>query len=251
MIGQPFDEVGSTNGVSVQDLFTSPLTSGFTGGAIQANADNMMFWTGTSYTTLYLYDSTLTTTLANLRRGKWMNPGLVPSTATWGAIGQISQKKVIPGEAFYLKRLTYSSSFDVVVKGQVVTAISTKDRTIVEGWNLIAGSFTSIFDPNTGGIDWLTQGAVGGAIQANADNMMFWTGTSYTTLYLYDSTLTTTLANLRRGKWMNPGLVPSTATWGAIGQVSIYKHPVGQGFYYKRLATKGSFTLSQTQPYTL
>jgi hypothetical protein len=276
MIGMQFDQVGSTDGISVQDIFPNPQNS-FKGTASPSStelADNLMFWdpnfNSGSYVTLYLFTHTATATsnLNSTRKNKWRNGALVPNTAVWGAAGDPSSYKVKPGEGFWVKRVAGSyvnSNITATVAGQVVTG--GKSRVMKEGWNLIAGSFTSPFTPNpdvagTGpAIDWTAMGVAGTASPSStelADNLMFWdpafNGGSYVTLYYFTHTATATsnLNSTRKNKWRNGALIPNTAVWGASGDPSKYQAPLGnQGFWYKRLTGKGTFNLTEVQPYNL
>eukprot|EP00825_Cyclidium_porcatum_P004604 TRINITY_DN1217_c0_g1_i6.p1 TRINITY_DN1217_c0_g1~~TRINITY_DN1217_c0_g1_i6.p1 ORF type:complete len:323 (+),score=-20.03 TRINITY_DN1217_c0_g1_i6:845-1813(+) len=263
LLGLPFKSVGDTNGISVQSFFVDPIGTGFKAGANAASADNLMFWawTGSSYTyfSLYLYDSTATSTAAIARKNKWINPGSVPDS-TWGANNGISTLPIKPGDAFWVKRVSgsYASAITTTVSGEVVMGANASS-TIREGYNLVASPFAASFVPNpdsagTGSaVNWITMGAKGGANAAASDNMMFWawSGSVYTyyTLYLYDSTATSTAAVARKNHWINPGSVPDS-TWGANNGISIYQHPATASFWYKRLTGQGNFTLTQTRPYT-
>jgi hypothetical protein len=263
MIGMQFDQVGSTDGTLVQDVFVNPIGTGFKAGTSAGAADKLMFWdTGISdYVSLYLYDTTSTLTALQTRKNKWLNPASVPSTVVWGTVGQPSIYKVKPGEGFWVRRVAGSfvnSNIVATVKGQVV--VGGKSRTMNEGYNMIAGSFTTAFAPNPDiagvgdPINWKAMGAFGGTSAGAADKLMFWdTGTGdYVSLYLYDTTSTLTALQTRKNKWLNPASVPSTVVWGTIGQPSKYQAPLGnQGFWYKRLAGKGTFNLTEAQPYTL
>jgi hypothetical protein len=266
MIGMQFDQVNDTTGTSVQDVFADPIGTGFKAGGNAGAADNLMFWnTGFGkYVTLYLFDTTATSTVVASRKNKWLNPaaGDIPDTAAWGTAGQPSIYKLKPGEGFWVKRVagSYGSPITATVKGQVV--VGGKSRTMKEGFNQIAGSFTTPFAPNpdvagTGdAIDWKAMGAAAGGNSGAADNLMFWnTGSGkYVTLYLFDTTATSTVVASRKNKWLNPaaGDIPDTAVWGTAGQPSKYQAPLGnQGFWYKRLAGKGTFNLTEVQPYNL
>jgi hypothetical protein len=272
MIGMQFDQVGDTNGIPVQDLFPNPQNS-FKGTATagdSAAADNLMFWDPTfgvngGYVTLYLFTHTATSGGNLTRKNKWRN-GAVPNTVVWGAASDPSSYKVKPGDGFWIKRVAGSyanSNIVATVAGQVV--VGGKSRVMREGWNLIAGSFTAPFVPNpdiagTGpAIDWTGMGVAGTATagdSASADNLMFWdpkfgANGGYVTLYYFTHTATSGGNLTRKNKWRN-GAVPNTVVWGAASDPSKYQAPLGnQGFWYKRLAGKGTFNLTEVQPYNL
>ena len=84
MIGVMYADM--TNGaISVQDIFPDPLGQGLTGAAGSANADQLMYWDpgeASSYVTLYLYDSTATSTAAQARKNKWLL-ATKPTDTSW------------------------------------------------------------------------------------------------------------------------------------------------------------------------
>ena len=97
MIGVMYADM--TNGaISVQDIFPDPLGQGLTGAAGSANADQLMYWDpgeASSYVTLYLYDSTATSTAAQARKNKWLL-ATKPTDTSWGTAGNTATPKVIP-----------------------------------------------------------------------------------------------------------------------------------------------------------
>ena len=262
MIGVQFADV-SGSAINVQDLFPDPIGQGMTGAAAAANADQLMYWDPSeagSYISLYLYDSTATTSVALQRKNKWLLKSKVNDT-TWGAgAGQVSGKTLTSGMGLWLSRKNYSSPITLRMAGGVVSASAGRSITVREGMTMISGGFTTGFAPNpdTAGVgeavDWLAKGCVGAAAAANADQLMFWDPTeagSYISLYLYDSTATTSVALQRKNKWLLKSKVNDT-TWGAsAGTPSPKVIPMGRGVWYSRKSGAGSLTFTLPQPYSL
>ena len=250
MFGIMFDTVGGGD-MTVQDIFPDPDGQGFTGGTSKAYADQIMYWTGSTYHVLYLNKSTNAA-----RNGFWCNGQPPPAGGDWGANNAKSTHVIHSGEAFWLNRKTYDAPFTAKMLGQVVVAQDgTKSMTINEGYNLISMPFTASFipnpdkvDANNAKIDWESKGCVGGTSKAYADQLVFWNGTSYHVLYLNKSTNAG-----RNGYWCN-GQTPATAetlSWGANNTATAVVYPAGGGFWYNRKAGSGSFTLTIDQPYEL
>ena len=96
MIGVPFTDVSSSAGISVQELVS---TNGLTGAAGAANADQLWYYDpneNSGYIQLFLYDSTLTSSAALQRKGKWLC-AVKPTDTSWGTgVNQISGKVLSP-----------------------------------------------------------------------------------------------------------------------------------------------------------
>ena len=102
--GIPFDNTADPEGLSIQDLVPDPLNNGWTGGGNANVADAIQFWHNGQYVTLYLFNSTATSSAALARKGKWINPaaGMLPDSS-WGTGSQPSAKVVQPGEGFWYR----------------------------------------------------------------------------------------------------------------------------------------------------
>ena len=107
MIGVQFADVDGTSAINVQDLFKDPLGQGMTGAAAAGNADQLMYWDPTetgSYISLYLYDSTATTSAVLQRKNKWLLKSKVNDTS-WGTAANQPSPKVIPmGRGIWYRR---------------------------------------------------------------------------------------------------------------------------------------------------
>jgi len=262
MIGIPFTGVFSSEGINVQDLVA---TNGLTAALTAANSDQLWYYDPNEaggYVTLFLYNSTATTSAAQLRKGKWLCSAK-PADSTWGTAGNaVSTKVLTPGMGLWLVRKNYSEPLTLTFSGQVVVGEEgAKEIAIREGYNMIAGSFSTDFALNNVAsgagetdVDWLGKGCVGGMTAANSDQIWFYdddeTG-GYVTTYLYNSTATASAAVARKNHWLTSAK-PTDTTWGTAGNVITPKKiPAGRGFWYIRKAGAGSFTLKLDQPYTL
>ena len=259
MIGIPFTGIGS-EGISIQDLVA---TNGLTAAAAIANADQLWYYdpneTG-GYVKLYLFNSTATSSAVQARKGKWLVSGS-PKDTTWGTNGQVSSKVLTPGMGLWFIRKDYTEPLTLTLTGQVVASEEgTKDIAIREGYNMIAGSFSTDFALNNVAsgagetdVDWLAKGCVGAAAIANADQIWFYdaeeTG-EYVKTYLYNSTATSSAVVARKNHWLVSGS-PKDASWGSNATISTKKIPAGRGFWYIRKSGAGSFTLTLDQPYSL
>ncbi len=249
MFGIMFDTVGGGE-MTVQDIFADAVNT-FEGGVGRAAADQIMYWTGTTYHVLYLNKSTNAA-----RNGFWCNGGTPPAGGDWGANNAKCTHVVQPGDAFWINRKTYEdSALTVKMAGQVVVGQNgAKTVSIGTGMTLIGTPFTAPFipnpdkvDANKAKIDWESLGCVGGTGRAAADQLMFWTGTTYHVLYLNKSTNAT-----RNGYWCNGGTPPtSSLNWGSNNQPSPVVYTPGGAFWYNRKEGSAAFTLSFVQPYEL
>ena len=248
MFGIMFDAVGGGT-MTVQDIFADQANT-FVGGMSRANADNILYWTGTTYHYLYLNKSSNTA-----RNGFWCN-GATPPTGDWGANNAKCTHVVQPGDAFWINRYSTNDVLTVKMIGQVVVGQDgSKPVAISSGMNLIGTPFTAPFipnpdkvDANKAKIDWDSLGCIGGMSRANADNLLFWTGTTYHYLYLNKSTNAT-----RNGYWCNGGTPPAGTglDWGSNNAPSPVVYTPGGAFWYNRHSSGSAFTLSFPQPYTL
>ena len=253
MFGIMFDSVGGED-MTVQDIF-SDVANTFHGGATRAYADQILYWTGSTYHYLYLNKSSN----AN-RNGYWCNGGTPPSGIgdDWGGNNAKCTHVVQPGDAFWLVRHSSTTNTALTVKmvGQVVVGQNgTNVVNLVEGMNLISMPFSCSFVPNPdkvdqakAKIDWESLGCIGGATRAYADQLLFWTGTTYHYLYLNKS------SNVNRnGYWCNGGTPPTGDgyTWGSNNAASPVEYAAGGAFWYIRRSGSGPLSLRFAQPYTL
>ena len=262
MIGVPFDGVGTAGGISVQDLVS---VEGLTGAATAANADQLWYYDpneNSGYIQLYLYDSTLTSTAAQQRKGKWLC-AVKPKDTSWGTAGNaISTKVLTPGMGLWFIRKNFDTPSTLTFAGNVVVSESgTKDIPIREGYNMIAGSFTADLPLNivaSGAgdtdTDWLSKGCIGAATAANADRIWFYDddeNSGYIQTFLYDSTVTSSAALQRKNHWLL-AVKPTDTSWGTAGNaITPKKIPAGRGFWYIRKTGAGPLTLTLDQPYSL
>ena len=251
MFGIMFDSVGGGD-MTVQDIFADQANT-FAGGISRATADNILYWTGTTYHYLYLNKSGNAA-----RNGWWCNGGTPPSGIgnDWGANNAKCTHVVQPGDAFWISRYNYADSpLTVKMVGQVVVGQNAaKPVQINTGMTLIGVPFTAPFIPNPdkvdaskAKIDWESLGCIGGISRATADNLLFWTGTTYHYLYLNKSGNAT-----RNGYWCNGGTPPtSSLNWGSNNQPTPVVYTPGGAFWYSRYESGAAFTLSFAQPYEL
>ena len=251
--GIPFDNTADAAGLSIQDLVPDPLNNGWTGGGSANNADAIQFWNNGQYVTLYLFNSTATSSAAMARKGKWINPAaaMLPD-ASWGNGSQPSALKLKPGMSFWIRRApgTESEAKTVTLSGQVVTSSGNATHTVVNGYNLFTSGYTGGFALNNDYINWMQLGAVGGGSANNADSIQFWNNGQYVTLYLFNSTATSSAAMARKGKWINPAaaMLPD-ASWGNGSQPSTKIVQPGEGFWYRHRGE--GFTFTENKPYDL
>ena len=263
MIGVQFADVDGTTAINVQDLFKDPLGQGLTGAAAAGNADQLMYWDPAeagSYISLYLYDSTLTSPAAMQRKNKWLLAAKATDT-TWGSgANQVSAKTLTSGMGLWLKRKTYASPLTLTMSGGAVNAAEGRSITVREGMTMISGGFSTGFAPNPDiagvgeAIDWIDKGCVAAMAAGNADQLMFWDPTeagSYITLYLYNSTLTSSAAMQRKNKWLLAAKATDTSWGTGANQPSPKVIPMGRGIWYRRKAGEGSLTFTLPQPYSL
>ena len=283
LIAIPFDDIGTTEGYTLDDLFAGKSKDIFHAAPGFANADQIQIWMGTDYTTVYLNQNTLTTGINPQKNGHWCLSGSRPD-ATWAAQnGGVCIKKFPAGTSFWIKRFvattvnkgsatemaealpakTIAVSGQVVVKqdgkaGYVINAGAT-DKTC--GYTLIAAGFSAGFAPNpdiavspadpSKQIDWEEMGCFAAAGFANADQLQFWNGKDYVLLYLNKNTLTTGINPQKNGHWCLSGSRPD-ATWAAQnGGPCIKTFDPTVGFWYKRAVGQPSFTFYIDQPYSL
>ena len=270
MYAMPFDSVSDAEGgLTLYDVFPEPLNS-FKGGTMAAYADQIMFWYGGTYKSLYLFSNPNVVT----RHGKWINPTSVPDSS-WGTINQPTKLKIKGGTSFWIKR-NVATGVDktdkaamsaalpektVTVSGQVVTKQSgvasyaiTPATANAGAYTLVAAGFTAPFIPNPNLVDpskpkatWIEDGCKGGTMAALADQLMLWYNGDYKSLYLFSNPNAAT----RHGYWINPGIVPD-ASWGTANQPSKVQIQPTQGFwYFRQKGQTGELTFKVQQPYSL
>ena len=270
LIAIPFDAIGSADGYTIDDLFAGKSMEIFTAAPAYNNADQIQVWNGKSYNTLYLNKNTLTTGTNPQKNGHWCNTGAAPDSS-WGANGGVCTKKFPAGTSFWIKRKIPASGaasdlaeLTVMVAGQVVVKQDGKTGYVINagtddafGYTLIAAGFSAAFAPNpdlayadVAKVNWEEMGCYAAAAYNNADQMQFWNGSAYNTLYLNKNTLTTGTNPQKNGHWCNTGAAPDSS-WGANGGPCIKAFDPTVGFWYKRAKKQGSFTFYIDQPYSL
>ena len=229
MLAVNFENVASSDGISIQDLgFT--LESGLTGGTGAAAGDQIQVYDATAgeYTTYFLYNNTRQPN--NAKNGKWC-------TSTGAEANSVTFKN---GDSFwYLKRGEGDAS--VAISG-AVSMSPNQEISIVKGYNMIGSAFPANFNPNDLGQDYwksaIEAGAVGGTGAAAGDQLQVYDAAAgeYTTYFLYNNTRQAT--NAKNGKWCT-----STGTEITAGSEVL---PVGKGAWYLHRGT--GFTLTNTTP---
>ncbi len=271
LVAIPFDEVGTGEGFTIDDLFAGKSTNIFTAAAASANADQIQIWDGSKYNSLYLNSNTLTTTTMKARNGHWCMTGAAPDSS-WGSGGGVCVKKFPAGTSFWIKRKIPNGqtaanlpALTVPVAGQVVVKQDGKTGYTINagsadafGYTLIASGFSAGFAPNpdltlddeTKKVNWQAMGCCAAAAANNADQLQFWDGAKYNTLYLNSNTLTTATMKARNGHWCLTGAAPDSS-WGSGGGACIKTFEPTVGFWYKRAKNQPSFTFYIDQPYSL
>ena len=266
MIGVQFDGLDGA-GISIQDLFKDPLGQGLVGVGTPGSAaysDRLMFWDPSEtalgkYVTLYLNNNATQTA----RYNKWCTGTTLPVDTSWGTTkNAASTKRLTSGMALWLVRSTYDQPLTLTMSGQVVVAPEGRSYTCREGYNMIAGGFTTGFAPNPDvagigeAIDWLGKGFIGAGTPGSAvyaDRIMFWDPTEtalgkYITLYLNNNTAQAA----RYNKWCTGTTLPVDTSWGTTKNAASPKViPAGRGFWLVRPSGAGELTFTLPQPYTL
>ena len=264
LIAIPFDGIGA-DGISLYDLFgADPFENGFVGGGAAALSDQLQFWDGKTYKTLWLNGNSKALPLYK----KWINNG----ATGWGTAGQPTTKTIVGGESFWIKRYVASTvdksdkaamaaalpAMTLTVAGQVIVRAGNQTEVDINpgdgtsaGYTLISASFSAPFIPNPDKVDgtkakinWFSYGCIGGGAAALSDQIQIWDGQTYKTLWLNGNEKAAPLY----GWWINNG----ATGWGASGQPSTVQIDPTVGFWYKRVKTgTESFKLPIVQPYSL
>ena len=271
LVAIPFSEVGTGEGFTIDDLFAGKSTNVFTAAASYPNADQIQLWNGTKYNTLYLNSNTATSTANKAKNGHWCLTGAAPDSS-WGSSGGVCTKKFPAGTSFWIKRKIPTGqtaadlpALSVPVAGQVVVKQDGKAGYTINagsadafGYTLIASGFSAGFSPNpdlafndeTKRVDWITMGCHAASSYPNADQLQFWDGGKYNTLYLNSNTSTSTANKAKNGHWCLTGAAPDSS-WGSNGGACTKTFEPTTGFWYKRAKSQPSFTFYIDQPYSL
>ena len=264
MIGVPFTAAGSSAGISVQDLVA---TNGLKAAQLATNADKLWYYDPNEaggYVKLHLFDSTSTAAAAQAMKGKWVTSAK-PTDTSWGSgINKVSEKILTPGMGLWLVRADASEPLTLTFSGQVVVAPEGNEVALREGYNMIAGSFSSdfVFNNVAAGVsetdvDWKSLGCVAAQLASNADSIWFYDegeAGGYAKVHLFDSTSTASAALAMKNHWVTSAK-PTDTTWGSgINKVTPKKIPAGRGFWYIRQDSAhggGATTIKFPQPYSL
>lgn len=258
LVAIPFDAIVGENGMALSDIFgEDALAAGFVGGNTMATSDQLQFWDGSTYKTVWLNGNSKATALYK----KWLNYGMTG----WGNNNQPTTKTLKGGESFWIKRaiptgktaadlpaLTITVAGQVIVKAGGVAEFDINPGTgTADGYTLISAGFTAPFipnpdkiDPSKAKIDWLAIGCFGGNTMATSDQLQIWDGATYKTVWLNGNTKAAALC----GYWCNYGMTG----WGNNNQPTTVQIQPGVGFWYLRnKAATTSFKFPISQPYSL
>lgn len=232
MVSVNFDSVtNSSAGIDLSVVFP-PTTANLVGATTEAGgADAILVWDNTakSYATYFLYYTTKTTTLSTLN---W----------TW-RVGQSTPANVQlkSGDTVWFNKKGANAA-EFAIAGQVPT-LSSKNRTLTQGFNMIGNLYPTDWDANALGTTWWsTSGATGATTEAGgADSILVWDNTTkaYATYFLYYTTKTTTLSTLN-WTWRVGQSTPAPADFLKLGA----------GAWYNR-KTAATVTFPVTRPYSL
>ena len=222
-----------------------------------ANSDQLQFWTGSTYKTLWLNGNSAAKPLYK----KWINYG----TTGWGTANQPTTKRLFGGESFWIKRaipsgttaselpaLTITVCGQVIVKSGGATEFDINPGTgTADGYTLISAGFSAPFcpnpdkvDPGQEKVDWAAMGCHGGTAMANSDQLQIWDGATYKTVWLNGNSAAKPLC----GWWINYG----TTGWGTANQPTTVQISPSVGFWYLRNKTQTTgFKFRIPQPYSL
>ena len=274
LIAIPFDDVGTTDGYTIDDLFAGRSAEIFTSAAAAANADQIQIWDGAKYNALYLNKNTLTTGINPQKNGHWCLTGSRPDESWAAQNGGVCTKKFPAGTSFWIKRkiptgktasdleaLTITVSGQVVVKqdgkaGYQIVAAPDDDTF---GYTLMAAGFSAGFAPNpdlaygdpSKAVNWEEMGCCAASAAASADQLQFWDGAKYNALYLNKNTLTTGINPQKNGHWCLTGSRPDESWAAQNGGPCTKTFEPTVGFWYKRMKGRGAFTFYIDQPYSL
>ncbi len=254
MIGVQFDGVDGGEGISIQDLISNPLDvlPGATNPNKKTEAAQLWYWDPNedgNYVVLYLNNKE-----GDSRYGKWCTTAQAPADTTWGDNRNVvSTKRLTSGMGLWLIRPMYDSAVTVTMAGQVVIAPSGRTYNLHTGFNMISSGFTTAFEINKEGLDWISLGLKGAKnpnAKAEADQLWYWDPNepgNYVVLYLNGKE-----NDSRCGKWCTIAQVPTDTTWGDDRNVVSPKViPMGRGFWIVRPDNAESITITVPQPYSL
>ena len=239
MFAVNFKDPSNENGIAIQDLFPGEamVNKGAIGGADASSGDSIQVYDPTNSSNPYAgtYVLFYTTKAAlSTRNYKWVK-GTAPTDV-----------KFKNGQAFWYKSKA-TETYEVAISGEVELS-SSKDVTIIPGWNMIASPFAANFNPNALGTEYwkakIDAGeAMGGSDASNADSIQIYDASNsqnpYANTYVLFYTTKAALST-RNSKWVK-GTTPLDAAADCLVP--------GQGTWYK---CKGAgFTLTIPRPYSL
>lgn len=214
MIAVNFEDLTDSEGISIQELFPG-TTAGLTGGTLETG-DKIMIYSEGTYTTHYLYHTSVPIPALQANNGKWID-GTTPST-----------HKFRNGDAFWYN-LVGTEPVSISIAG-AVSVVAEQEINIVPGFNMLGGAFPTTFNPNSLGTEfWANSGATGGTLETG-DKIMVYSEGAYTTYYLYYSSVPVPALQANNWKWIK-GTAPVDVSEEvlAVGKGVWYNHN-GEGF---------------------
>jgi hypothetical protein len=208
IVGAPFVTVGDTE-TTLMDLFD---VADMTAGSGTGNADSVLVYTGSGYTTYIL----------NAYTGTGFDETAWSLQGSYDAVDVV----VAPGQAVWLNRIAVAA--DVTFKGEVVSAAST-DISLSTGLNMVSYPYSV----SAKLADFDVSNATAGSGTGNADSVLVYTGSGYTTYVLNAYT----------------GTGFDETAWSLQGSYDAadVDMPIGKGVWYNaQVATTG---ISATKPY--
>jgi hypothetical protein len=216
LAGMNFDDFGK----SIDEAFRGQLTGATSPGL----SDQIIKWDPTinggqgGYVRFWTYDDGTGTN--NPFNGRWVTE--LGSLAT--------NEYLVPGEGFWIKSRTNVDQV-VHIKGEARNDGTITTAIAGNGLTMIANPYPAAVAPTNMG--FYASGAHGGTAPGVADQILFWNGTSYERLWLYENTNSPSSFD---GLWITEGGSIYAGLW-----------EVGQGAFYKNRG--GSFSWVAGRPY--
>jgi len=209
----------SSDSVALQDAVQNE--SELNASAVWDNADKIIVWNGSGYSTYGLYDSGSDTF--------WMAAGIGWSVPMFASAANVNISR---GSAVWIQTAASGSSSEAIVAGEVY-ADSSYGVSVVTGFSMVAFPFTSAVNLNALTVD----GATASAVWENADKIIVWNGSGYSTYGYY--------AGGSGNFWMAAGIGWSVPMFASPADASL---SLGSGFWYESDSDK---TITFTSNYSL
>jgi len=215
---------GTNDTVNIQDAIMN--LEDLNASTAEANADKIIVWDGTGYTTYGLFDDGGTNSF-------WMKSGtggwIFPDDATPANVALSRQ------DAVWFQTGTGGTANSIVTSGSVRND-QQFDVQLGSGATILAYPFTSSINLT----NLVVSNATASVTEANADKITVWDGSGYTKYGLFDDGGTNSF-------WMKSGtggwIFPEDATPTSA------ELPLGKGFWYE--SVDGAKTVGFEQIYTL